>query len=932
MHQTAQSEGRFSRLLVATAVVAALSIVGCSRKDSPDVLLDKAKQAEAKGDRKTAMIQLKSLLQDTPDSGAARLMLGKLYIESGEVDQAQIELDKAGALKADPLQVALLQAKGLQAKGKFEESLAALDPGKVSGADTNPDVLVARSTAYFGLRKPEDARAALQGALKLKPDHVPAMLGLARMAVVEGDMTKAQAQVDEALAKVPTDAAALNLKGDLLRMQGQGEQAAAYYQKAIAADIGKPAPYLSLTSLALEKGQFEEARKHLADLHRVAPGTPLGRYMLALVAFREKKFDEARTLVQELLKVAPKHVPTNLLAAAIEFAKGNYAQAENSLVLVTEAVPDNLYARRLLAASQLKQGQADRAITSLQQAVEKKPDSGLYSLLGEAYMQQRQYSKATDAYAKAAELSPKDAMTKTRLALSKMAGGDAERGLADLESATELEGSGYQAELMMVMTQLNRQEFDKAGKALTELEAKQPNNPLTYNLKAAVALGKKDVAAARTSLEKAIALQPTYLPAAINLARLDIQAGKFDDGRKRFENLLAKDPKNVQAMLSLADYLAARKETAAEAGNWLEKARKADPTALPPVLALTQRAMRSGDTKKAVAYAQEGAAAHADSPEALDNLGMAQLAAGDKNQALATYTKLVQLRPKFAPALFRLGTLQAMLGDTRAGISSMREALANQPDFLDAKIALVELYVRDKQSKEALTIARSTQQAEPKQPLGLVLEGDIDMADKQYGDAAKVYRQALSLADTAVISMKLHAAMKASGAKDEADSLLLKWIDKHPKELNVRLYLAEDQLRDSKYKDAAAQYEAVSKQSPNNVLVLNNLAFAYQQLKHPGALDVANQALKLAPQNPMVLDTVAMIQLDAGQTKSALDNLQKASAQQKNNLDIRYHLAQAYLKTGNKEKAKQELEAINSSGTSFSQEAEARALLKQLGQ
>jgi len=58
--------------------------------------------------------------------------------------------------------------------------------------------------------------------------------------------------------------------------------------------------------------------------------------------------------------------------------------------------------------------------------------------------------------------------------------------------------------------------------------------------------------------------------------------------------------------------------------------------------------------------------------------------------------------------------------------------------------------------------------------------------------------------------------------------------------------------------------------------------------------------------------------------------LQKAVAAAPNAHEIRYHLAQAWLKAGNKSKARSELERLLASDAKFPQRAEAVILLKQL--
>jgi len=65
-------------------------------------------------------------------------------------------------------------------------------------------------------------------------------------------------------------------------------------------------------------------------------------------------------------------------------------------------------------------------------------------------------------------------------------------------------------------------------------------------------------------------------------------------------------------------------------------------------------------------------------------------------------------------------------------------------------------------------------------------------------------------------------------------------------------------------------------------------------------------------------------------TTRGLELLQKAVAAAPNAHEIRYHLAQAWLKAGDKSKARSELERLLASDAKFPQRAEAANLLKQL--
>src|SRR4029079_37046 len=151
------------------------------------------------------------------------------------------------------------------------------------------------------------------------------------------------------------------------------------------------------------------------------------------------------------------------------------------------------------------------------------------------------------------KLDPKNAGARTGLAVSRLASGETDRALADLEAAADLDTEKYQADILLITSHLQRAQYDQALKATQSLEKKQPNNPLTYNLKAAIYLGKKDTASARKNLERALELQPTYFPAAMNLAQLDLAERNPQSARRRLEAILEKDKDSAQALLPLAD-------------------------------------------------------------------------------------------------------------------------------------------------------------------------------------------------------------------------------------------------------------------------------------------------------------------------------------------------------------------------------------------
>ena len=74
----------------------------------------------------------------------------------------------------------------------------------------------------------------------------------------------------------------------------------------------------------------------------------------------------------------------------------------------------------------------------------------------------------------------------------------------------------------------------------------------------------------------------------------------------------------------------------------------------------------------------------------------------------------------------------------------------------------------------------------------------------------------------------------------------------------------------------------------------------------------------------------AALLVEQGHTARGLELLQRAIAQEPRNSYIRYHLAAALAKSGDKPKARKELEGLLAADPQFPQREAARALLKQL--
>lgn len=913
---------------ISTALLA-LFLGGCGG-DSPEKLLASSKEFMAKNDSKAAIIQLKNALQNDPNLGEARFLLGKALLESGDIAGAEVELRKARELKFADEQTLPLLAKAMLATGQYKKVID--EYGKITLPDGEPmaSLKTTLSNAYAAQGNKEAAQTALAAALAAKPDFAPAMLADARQKAMTRDLDGANSIANRILDGNPRDHDALMLRGSLLATENKLDEAMAEYRKAIEARPDSVSAYSAIISIYLQSNKVAEAAKEIEALKKVAPKHPQTTYLDALTNFRQRNYKVARELLQQLLKFGPNNPNALQLAGAVEFQMGSYVQAEGYLTKALKIAPNLMFARRTLVANYLRTGQLPKALSTLQPVLDKiDQDSGFLMLAGETYLQNGNPEKAEAYFSKANKLDPTNASKKTSLALTHLAQGNTSAAMDELEQIS-LDDKGITADLALIAANLRSGQYDKAIKAIDALEKKQPNNPATQNIRARALLAKKDAAGARKSYEKALALSPTYFPSAAGLAALDLAEKKPDEAQKRFERILSADPKNVAALLALAELRANYGGSTQEVTDLIGKAIAANPGDLVARLALIQYHLQKKDTKKALAAANDAVAAMPDRPEILDSLGRTQRLAGDPNQALSTYGKLATLQPGSPTPHLRIAEIHLANNNKDEASKSLRKALEINPSFVEAQRGLVLLAAESGKSAEALAMSRQIQKQRPKEAIGYALEGDIHARSKSWPEAIGAYRAGLKQSSSNELLIKLHAVLLSSGNSVEAEKIAATWLKEHPKDVTVRVYLGDTATGRKEYAQAIQHYRSALEIQPNNALVLNNLAWTSGQLKSPKALEYAEKANQLAPDQPPFMDTLAMLLAEKGETAKAIELLRKALLIAPQAASLQLNLAKVLIEAGKKDDARKELEALAKLGNKFPNQAEVSQLLAKL--
>ena len=335
------------------------------------------------------------------------------------------------------------------------------------------------------------------------------------------------------------------------------------------------------------------------------------QYFDAAIALGKNDLSKARDMVQQVLKRAPEHVPSLVLAGAVELQAGQAATAEGYLRKAVSLAPEHAAARRMLVRTYLGSNQPAKALESIQPLLAIRDAERIRNcclLAGETYLANGDLKQASRYYAAATDSKPQESVARTRLGQIALASGDPDAGIRELEAAVALDGAPMQADVALIVGHVKKNDLNSALQAANALAKKYPANPLSHQMLGVVYMARKDFAAARAAFAKALELNPTYLPAIANLARLDIAEKKPADARKRFEAVIAKDPKNEQALLALADVMARTGAPPAEIVVTLQRAVSANPQSVAARLALIGFHLRVQDFKAALSAAQDAAA------------------------------------------------------------------------------------------------------------------------------------------------------------------------------------------------------------------------------------------------------------------------------------------------------------------------------------
>ena len=465
------------------------------------------------------------------------------------------------------------------------------------------------------------------------------------------------------------------------------------------------------------------------------------------------------------------------------------------------------------------------------------------------------------------------------------------------------------------------------------------------NTNAQIALADYYIASGRSKdavpiLERVASRKESRNAADLRLAKLDFREDRRADARKRLDELLKREPNNVQGLVLQAGFLSTE-----------------------------------GKLDDAIGRLQAAVAANSNSTEAQFALGRAYAAKNDREQAVKAFNETLRLNPRAVAAQLELSRLELAGGHVDSSVQLAEQALKNAPGSADARLALVRALIARRDVRRAEGELRMLKEQYPdsaavQTQVGVLaaMKGDaagasasltraleldqnnlealsflvsLDLSNKNRASAISRVEKRLARTPDEPAALLLAARTYArAGDMAKSEQMLRKTVEVDAANFDAysmlgRLYLSQQRLD-----DARAEFETLSKRQPRPVqahtvvgvileaqnkpqearkhyeqalaldpdmpVAANNLAWMYAETGEnlDMALQLAQTATRRLPNNPAIQDTLGWIYYKKGLATLAIAPFQKSIELDPKNPVFHFHLGLAHLKNGDSPKAR----------------------------
>ena len=783
--------------------------------------------------------------------------------------------------------------------------------------------------------------AVLLAGCQSSEEKVAEYLDSARELLAKKDFNKAQIQVKNALKINNREVGAYMLLADIYSQQSKYQPMYAALTQATQIDEKNADAYRQLAKLLLMSGDLDKAQENLDKALALDSGHPLARLVKGMLQSRRGKADEGFETISSAYRDSPGDLELTVAYAGMLVQRRDF---ERALAVLTESdprFPDADVLRLIRFQIHAGRDQVPDAVQVLQSLIEARPDTLDYRKMLAVYQMRNGDAAAAEATLRAGVAANPSSVDAKLMLAGFLSQRDKASAIEALRGFVKESPDASKLKFALAETYLKEGELGEASQVYKDIAAGSAEDEDVLGAKnelVRIALRENNAGEARRIVDEVLVKDPQNVQALQARALIALSERRTDDAIADLRIVVRDQPDSDQARLLLARaYL---QNSALElAEQSLDDALKINPLNADAALLFARNRMRKQDFNGAL--------------KTLDTL----LAGGVKSQAAESLRIQIRLMQKDWSAATDLagGVARAtsnpsyeryILGLTLFGqqrydesIALFREVLSTNPAMQGAISAIPRAYRAAGKPAEGVAFLREQIASKPADVALRLMLADEFIASGDAAAAITAYRDAIAASpDSVAPHRRLGTLLVREKQVAEAEKVLRDASAAFPEAMDIRLQLATLLDNNGSKADAETLYREILTKDPTMDVAANNLAV----LLAGNGSDATRleEAGKIAARfstadQPWFADTLGWVYYLQKNYPKAVELLARAARGAPDEPVFNYHLGAALYQIRDYAGARKALEAaekLASAGRSYPEQADASALLAKLPQ
>jgi tetratricopeptide (TPR) repeat protein len=577
-----------------------------------------------------------------PEDPSSYLFLAQYDAEKGDRPSALSELKKMREAKPEEPGRALLFARSLEALGFINEAETAFE----SLPESN-DGLAAKADFWLRRKNLSKSRSILEKLVTTSPKNIDAFIRLSQIYSEQSEFPKAYELLDRSqkddLKKQDREKILL-ARAVLKAKQRDFASAQSVCEEVLKENQANMDGHLLLGKILLSQKKPRDAELHLHQAAVARPGDEEAQILFARCLLQNNNDALAGDTLRRAVETNPKSLKLRLELLRYHLAKNEQDQALRVLDKGIELDPDDLNLLRVRGELKASRKDWSGAEKDFRKIMEVRPKMPLgYMEMGRLEMTQGKPDEAITWFQKVNDLETGWQVAIPALFEIYRSKGDKASAIDIVEKEAEKRSNAPLAHFFLAQAYDSTGDLDQAQKALAIASQLAPEWPNPYQLLAAIYAKQGKLPDEITKLETTYKSNPTN-PLRIELAVFYERAERFEDAIRIYADLLDKIGEKPEFMNNLAYLLAETltdKEKLAKAAELAGQALTKEPNSPNFLDTAAWVAYKQGDLESAWDFIQD-AMMHGESP--LHDLHAAIISneRGDREQAVEYLNKALK--------------------------------------------------------------------------------------------------------------------------------------------------------------------------------------------------------------------------------------------------------------------------------------------------